>query len=55
MKNDAYPDTTMNVPAAEPIANIAFTIIGIPSDDTADGGGEAEIVGLGAKNCNGAK
>jgi hypothetical protein len=45
----------MNVPAAEPIANVVFTIIGSPSDDIADGDGEAKMVGLYANDCDGTK
>jgi hypothetical protein len=54
-KNAANPNATMNVPAAEPIANAVVTIIGSPSDDTADDDSEAEMVGLDAKGCDGTK
>jgi hypothetical protein len=47
------PHPRMNVPAAEPIANIACTITGSPSGDTANGEDEAEMVELGAKGCDG--
>jgi hypothetical protein len=43
----------MSLPAAERLANFAVTITGNPSDDTADGDGESETVGLNAKDWDG--
>jgi hypothetical protein len=45
----------MNVPVAEPIANVVFIITDSLSEDIADDDGEAEMVGLGAKDCDGTK